>query len=699
MTQSHPQPDPPGSRSFLIIESDPQMCPTWHPVSDLPGIVIFVHGVNDPGGNYDIIEDGICEGLNERLDAFRLVPGRYGEAYAEAQASTIKVGDRQYNKIAKIKYDPDTYLYERQEREGEVGKRTHSVFIPFYWGYRASEDEIARKKPEDGGTADGYSTIRGQYHDHQGNRLSKHFAKGGGMFNNATTSLPLMFEAGFRHNFANAAARLMMSGYEYSTHSPHRRSMVLAAERLAMLIREIRAVSPDETINVIGHSQGTMVTLLAQAMLADGSEVRSVAGTPMPTLPAARPADCLLLVDSPYSLIETTLERIAHNNVHRYTAKGRLKTLSHIVNLVTSAPHPAPPLSDLAPVRGEAGLHRGRAGYQWKGLGPALRRQRDGQTFFFDERDNRGKVYMYYCPEDGTVNIPTVKGIGTYGVPDALADKWTPAMSVLKDIRFFQRAFSRGGTDDDGQSTDVGVEPGYRTFHKRPPCFINGEPISPPFTPAMYGGEAVQGTADKAGVITPNDYAKDLYVGNPDEDMPLVLLHDVDTDRDRGIPDGQALLRAFNKDKDPNDQSYAVKVRMRSHYGVRPGYRVYREETPNETRARIMADPKLWQENSYHSAILSHRDNLRRVAAMDLAVGQAKALDDHEWRKLFLALADWKMTVDSFSKVTGNPKFAQLSDAARALAHGCYSYYEDGDFPAALVRESPPAGINRDRLS
>ena len=35
-----------------------------------------------------------------------------------------------------------------------------------------------------------------------------------------------------------------------------------------------------------------------------------------------------------------------------------------------------------------------------------------------EDRDNRGKVYLYFCPEDTTVALENVQGIGWQGVPD-----------------------------------------------------------------------------------------------------------------------------------------------------------------------------------------------------------------------------------------------------------------------------------------
>ncbi|WP_420106474.1 T6SS effector phospholipase Tle3 domain-containing protein, partial [Herbaspirillum huttiense] len=166
---------------------------------DLPGIVIFIHGVNDPGAVYSFVEEGLCQGLNERLDRKDLKPGSYGAQYKEIKVKK-NPGTLDQDKLS----DPDTYLYQRNEIAGS----TKSVFIPFYWGYRAQNDEIARFDSKGksntaevkGGVDDGqgFQTIRGQYQDIHGNRLDKHFGKAGGFFANATNNIPDMYGAGFR---------------------------------------------------------------------------------------------------------------------------------------------------------------------------------------------------------------------------------------------------------------------------------------------------------------------------------------------------------------------------------------------------------------------------------------------------------------------------------------------------------------------
>ena len=150
---------------------------------DMPGIVIFLHGVNDPGAAYESVETGLMQGLNERLHRPDLCAGRYGAEFAAAQAMPVeRLSARNKDRLD----DPDTYLYKRS-----TDKTTRSCFIPFYWGYRAAPNEIKRDKNGDP------TQLRTQYQDVFDNRLDRHFAKGGGFFANATNNLLEMFGEGF----------------------------------------------------------------------------------------------------------------------------------------------------------------------------------------------------------------------------------------------------------------------------------------------------------------------------------------------------------------------------------------------------------------------------------------------------------------------------------------------------------------------
>jgi len=647
--------------------------------ADRPGVVIFLHGVNDPGANYDHIEQGLCEGLNERLSRKDLMPGEYGVAFKEAKDVTYK--DHIFDRVKEIKYDPDTYLYQRTEIK-EGSKQTHSMFIPFYWGYRAAPDEIkgGDKNP---------ITLRGQYQDKNGNRLSKNFGKGGGMFNNATTNIPAMFDPGWMDNPLNQVAGIMMSDYQYSSASPHRHYFVFAAKRLAMLVHEIRKVDPNETVTIMAHSQGTLITLLAQAFLAQDHE---------------RCADCVIMVDTPYSLTEPFTAQLVQPSATPYTLRGKLNTLINIVQAVTSAPNPHPPLDEMEPTNP---LHGGRTGKGWTHT-QATRLDKDGSTHVFAERDNRGKVYLYFCTDDTTVNLPNVRGVGTHGVPDTVEEKWQgtkkflgmpresttelPAMSALKSHRFYQRLWSKNPIDFYGKPRYVGKPPEYYDgtllgkddkFEQR---LINAEAIVPPYTPNLYGDEGVKGDVTHAGKDKPDYVSRDTLLGNPNATTSIksVVMHDVPKDVFDG---GMEKVKTWFNSQSPDTEDHTDFVTVSSG----GAFSYIREETPNEVRRRLEIDKKDWDSNSYHSAILRDSNNLRRVAAMDVAIGQARSLDDPDMRRLLIAIADWKIDSTAYQLIQGNPCYkSRLDGSSKALVNASFNYYTTGTFPDGLIPTKPP---------
>uniref|UniRef100_UPI0005A93C67 T6SS effector phospholipase Tle3 domain-containing protein n=1 Tax=Paraburkholderia kururiensis TaxID=984307 RepID=UPI0005A93C67 len=76
----------------------------------MPGVIIFVHGVNSTGEWYDAAEKALCQGLNERLKRSDLKANTYSTAD----------GDRPV---------------PRHIKKGDEG---NSPVIRFYWGYSAA---------------------------------------------------------------------------------------------------------------------------------------------------------------------------------------------------------------------------------------------------------------------------------------------------------------------------------------------------------------------------------------------------------------------------------------------------------------------------------------------------------------------------------------------------------------------------------
>ena len=634
--------------------------------ADLPGVVIFLHGVNDPGASYEAVEEGLCQGVNERLDRPDLKAGRYGARYKRAKEMPAQARG---SKEKELLDDPDTYLYRRDTSD----PKTRSLMIPFYWGYRAEPGEIKRDQNHDP------VKLRDQYLDVFDNRLDRHFAKGGGFFANATNNLLEMYGKGFGA-FKRHGAQLALPNTLFMGKGPHRRYFVLAATRLAMLVSEIRRVSPDETISIIGHSQGTLITLLAQALLIDKGQ---------------RCADTLIMVDTPYSVLPSVTP----------TGHDTLATLMRIVAAVTETPHTQPPLPELRALW----TYRGRTGPLWSPT-EGTRQDKVGNLTVFPERDNRGKVYLYFCPEDTTVALDDVKGIGTYGVPDTLPDG-TPAMLALQPLRFYQRLWTRrhrngkpvrvgeaakpeklrakGEHRYPGNNLIVGLasQGGIAEDEER---WINAEPLIPPHAPQMFGGEAQPGSSAKSGLDRPDDVSVSNALGNP---VARFQWRKISTSAVR--IDLEKARAAWNEGKEPGDQTEALK-QVRQYGNVTLGtpdhFDILREETPNEIRARMAVARDVLETNSYHSAVLRSPENHRWVTAMDIAVGQAHCLNDPQLREVLVAIADWKMDSKVFSTICGLPGWKRLSGETKALVEACHFYYVEGVFPSPdLVSLTPPS--------
>ena len=287
--------------------------------------------------------------------------------------------------------DPDAVFYKRK-----VTADTHSPVIPFYWGFREDEASVTP----------GDRTKHGQALDRDGNRLDKDYSKGGGPFANATNNLPDMWNRG-KGDCYGALDAAQADATHPVLKNPGRLYMILAARRLAALITMIRDYHEDETVSIVAHSQGCMLSLLAQAFLLDSRMLAEQVN--------ARPADTLILCNPPYSLVDempvvagladgysgsdAVMEKRYESIEGGQTLHARLTTLVNIVKGVHQHKHAKPGLAEMP----DAARHCGVVGGKWVAE---------------KDRDNRGKVYLYFSPEDMTVALANVQGIGWQGVPE-----------------------------------------------------------------------------------------------------------------------------------------------------------------------------------------------------------------------------------------------------------------------------------------
>ncbi|WP_312428644.1 DUF3274 domain-containing protein [Achromobacter sp.] len=667
-----------------------------------PCVVILIHGVNDLAGVYDALETGICTGLNERLDHLFTKRGeRSPAALNPARYTSPKDDDGRAP-------DPDAVYYRRVATLGKYGGRSRSVVIPFYWGFREEESRIQKQ------------TTHGEWLDRFGNRLDKAGSKEGGPFANATTTLPDMFGRGFSGKVAGMPANALFGSPDHPLFpAPSRRYMVLAAQRLAMLIKIIRAYrhpdgrsGEDDTINVVGHSQGNLITLLANAMLHDEGQ---------------RPIDGFVLMSPPYSLEETFFEGSELGKAQQTTA-ARLNTLSNIVRFIVDNAHQRPSLADMADATKDSCI----GGLRW--TGQQCETSIDGDKVSFAERDNRGSVFLYFSPQDQTVGMANVQGIGWQGVGDHARNYWffypdassattcsvepqsssndmdfrrfnVPALASL-GARFFQRVFTV--RERDGQGELVGKPPSYtykllgygvrgagetawegtrlgvgRKVFANAHFFVEQKvTIQAPALPTLFLPDFVaDGTTlghEGSGGIKP------VWMDTDPIDAAIALTNggiDAQITRVISLPTadllGPALRRALEEKapdiNDPNRNPYlapennewAADWHRVAHVKPLGGgrYKAIFEESPNEARRRMMDAPAGSNEPiSFHSAIPMSAIHSRRAVAYDLAIGQACSIDDEVFYAYLCRVADWRLHWEKRDGSWGGSQDAAASD-------------------------------------
>ena len=657
-------------KSEYVIKRDNallQPCRISDKVVDVPREqpcnIIVVHGVNDVGTSYNAVEEGLCAGLEDRL-LRKFKPGTYRMPNAKDKETLLD--------------DPDAVFFKR-----DTAPDTDSPVIPFYWGFR----EVGNLT----------KTVNGQKTDRNGNRLDKDLSKGGGPFGNATSTLPDMWNRGGFAPFdpAGDPLRPVKTG-------PGRMYMVLAARRLAALVAMIRQYEPNDTVNIVAHSQGCLISLLAQAFLMEMGE---------------RTADTLILTHPPYSLDEgmgmamrtatfftgdsdKVMERFYDLIDSRQNVHARLQTLINIVAGVAKSKATSPVFGKISETE-SCGIVHGR----WT---PDA------------DRDNRGKVYLYFSPEDMTVALDNMRGIGWQGVPDAVAYmRYAPSNTVkgLNQIAIFgsipttvitsrkaidelgptfrQRVFTAklrpvaglgkavpvliglpphdfilrlSGEDDHAHVAASGrllreSLPEVKTGHplqRHGIRTINGEPLK---TPCQADVQANQVNADKVPARSMLAHLKQKKRGPCEEVDPIEAAIAVTSDkgllvRTVGLPasvvasiergetddvseqDRQRLEVAYNNSQVPGNTNPDDMSRILWATRYKHVISAQVQESPNAARLR-------WQQEvspkSFHSAIFGSRKNHRQVTAYDLSIGSGKAVSDPAFYAYLCAVADWRL--------------------------------------------------------
>jgi pimeloyl-ACP methyl ester carboxylesterase len=366
----------------------------------LPGIIIFVHGVNSDGEWYQQTEQGLCAGLNDRLkrcNQHMICPTAEG------------------GQLRPVPYLPeltaDGFLNPDRSVKSFIANDNHfSPVIQFRWGYKASLEELQ------------------QYGD--GIYLNEKNYWGGGPFANGCSALPDLWNAGLSDSlFLWLHIEHLNPTNDNNVYAcPPRPYFVLAALRLARLVKSLREQQADVPITIVCHSQGNMIGMAAAFFGDRMAPVMDIGGASGRCV-----ADSYVLCNAPFSLKESnfTEDWISHHmhdkhgNFGRQTGAARSGTLRAFFDIIRQPACTAP--DDAAVDRWMANhAHGFTAGddRQWHGYGPT--------------RSTRNRVTQYCNPHDKVISATAVQGMGWRGLSQPEIDAANGAGV------FCQRVFAQG---------------------------------------------------------------------------------------------------------------------------------------------------------------------------------------------------------------------------------------------------------------
>lgn len=537
----------------------------------MPGVIIFVHGVNSEGEWYDDAEASLCDGLSDRL----------------GRTASNSLSANEYSDISKSKSKTVRY----------ISKLGNSPVIRFYWGYSAEPGteknwRIPMQNPRGASLWDPDST-------HE----KRPWYWGGGPFQNGTNNLQQLWsDGGFqRHLYGIDLQELNTELDRQLDDAPPRRYFSHAAWRLADLIDRIRTKFPHDTVSVMSHSQGTMVALAATAMC------------------KTRAPDALFVMNSPYALDDKFTDALTCG-LEYPTQDARVKTFRNIAQRIRKDKH----------VFTEAELKQLHCGASedmnfWR---PDNKRKSG-----VNERDNHGRLYVYFTPHDRVMGITTIQSIGWQGVDDKL-------LAELGDT-VKQRMLARG--------TPVGDDPGTKPFGRLPPIQYPVPGVKP--TEFWNGNRGAFMNTLKVWAVP--DLDKKVTINS--EKVP----HPLTADEMKGFEESRAKAREMGAMKrDPGtgrmvyeDTSYRF---FRSLYEPQLAF-VANPLSPigisaaRETRSEMLTTRDHYHaEPTNHSTLPKSHDFMRRVAAYDLPIGFCESYENREFWLGLIKRADWTLGLDGY---------------------------------------------------
>jgi len=572
----------------------------------LPCTIIFVHGVNSEGEWYNDAERHLCNGLNDRL-------GRHGTPVA------LRSSTEDHKKPS------DPYHIKRDDPLGENRPRfdpnleqdpyvsIQSPVIRFYWGYKAREGDHERPAHPD--INDPVGTDR-KHRRQYPVPLDKADSWGGGPFQNGTSSLYAMYrkDAGL----TMVAQALNPITDRYLTVAPPRTYYVHAAWRLAYLIHTIRKNSSRETINIVSHSQGTMVAMLAMlAMLLLKEQ-------------GVRGPEALFVCNSTFNLNSPgSLEAVQFGNDYVISQQARFNTLKAVADVVKQAGESPDTTNDeeLADCK----------------LSKPERKP-------WATREQYGNFYVYANPHDRVMGASVLRSIGWRGLTTAERNKVGADNLKVRvfannikvgngDYDYTLSAESFGITkDDDGN--DIGrVRTDFWYPSSEKVVGVYGL-----YDPPAREEEIVRINAKTVPWIENKALRKEL-----EKPINWPELQGWDG-KLKNFDEGKTYLKPDDPDKDGSDARdvAAYKQVWGSNYKVKRMVwdQVYGRQVPEFMTAEeaVQALKKINHNMTDHSTVPMNELIVRGVMAWDLALGLNQSYTDHAYWRYLKTLADWKLS-------------------------------------------------------
>ena len=285
-----------------------------------------------------------------------------------------------------------------------------SPVIQFRWGYKASLEKLQQY-------GDGIYLNEKNYWD-------------GGPFANGCSALPDLWNAGLSDSlFLWLHIEHLNPTNDNNVYAcPLRPYFVLAALRLARLVKSLREQQANVPITIVCHSQGNMIGMAA-AFLGD----RMAPATDPGGASGRCVADSYVLCNAPFSLKESNFTedwishhmRDKHGNYGRQTGAARSGTLRAFFDIMRQ-PACTPP--------DDAAVDRWMANHA-HGFTTDDDRQRHGNGI---ARSTRNRVTQYCKPHDKVISATAIQGMGWRGLSQPEIDAANGAGV------FCQRVFAQG---------------------------------------------------------------------------------------------------------------------------------------------------------------------------------------------------------------------------------------------------------------